>query len=61
MNDKAKKTVADLQVQSMMFDMVVDWETLTLVPKTKDETPFWIKKWKEKESGSDRQPEDYEG
>lgn len=55
------KTYDDLQVQAMMFDMSVDIETLTLVPKQVDNTPVWIKNWREKEHESDRKPEDYEG
>jgi hypothetical protein len=46
--------VSDLQVQAMVFDMDIDWETLTLTPKTDYIEPFWITRWKEKEHGSDR-------
>lgn len=60
MNEAGFKLVNDLKIQSMMFDMAVDWETLTLVPVVKDETPFWIKNWKEKQANGDRQPNDYE-
>lgn len=50
------KKIDDLRVQAMLFDMDIDWETASLVPKTKDETPFWIKKWKEKQYGADYDP-----
>lgn len=36
-----------------MFDMEIDWETLTLTPKVKDTTPIWIKRWQEKQAESD--------
>lgn len=56
------KAVADLTIQSMMFDMDIDWETLSLIQKKpKIEEPFWLRKWKEKMHGADRQPRDYEG
>lgn len=50
---RATKKVANLKVQAMMFDMDVDWETLTLVAKHKDTTPTWIKRWQEKQAESD--------
>lgn len=58
---EVSKTVADLLVQAMMFDMGIDWETGLLVPKQQDNTPFWLKRWKENQQGGDRQPGDYEG
>ena len=62
MKTEGHEVVDDLRVQAMMFDMEVDWETLTLVPKSEEEDqPIWLKKWKEKEHNGDRQPEDYQG
>ena len=52
---------ADLSVQAMMFDMDVDIEAVSLVPKRTDNVPIWIKRWREKEKGADRTPQDYEG
>lgn len=43
----------DLTVQSMIFDMDIDYETLTLQPKSDYQEPFWLTRWKEKESGKD--------
>lgn len=43
----------DLLIQAMMFDMDIDFETVSIVPKIKDTTPVWVKKWKEKENGKD--------
>ncbi len=43
----------DLQVQSMLFDMEIDYETLTLQPKSDYKEPFWLTNWKEKERGKD--------
>lgn len=58
---KDQARIADLKVQAMLFDLNVDIETLTLEPKRTDQVPIWIKRWREKEAGSDRNPEDYEG
>lgn len=56
-----KSVLDDLKIQAMLFNMDIDIETLSLEPKLKDETPVWLKRWKEKESGGDRQPNDYQG
>lgn len=48
-----KARVDDLKIQAMMFDMDIDWEAASLMPKRKDETPFWVKRWQEKQAGSD--------
>lgn len=45
--------IADLEVQSMIFDMSIDFETLTLTPKLNYKEPFWLTKWKEKIHGAD--------
>lgn len=50
---EAKRKLADLKVQAMMFDMDIDIETWSLVPKVKSEQPFWITRWREKEANSD--------
>lgn len=55
------KVLADLRIQAIVFDMEVDIETATLTPKRTKLIPIWIKKWREKERGGDRHPEDYEG
>lgn len=51
--ERAVAEYDDLQVQAMMFDMDIDIETWSLVPKRKDETPQWLKNWKEKMSNAD--------
>lgn len=62
MNKAFETKYNDLLVQSMLFDMDIDIETLTLTPKaSQDETPVWLTRWKEKEHGGDRQPSDYQG
>ncbi len=48
------KTVNDIKIQAMMFDMDIDWEMLQLIPKVKIETPFWIVRWQEKMTGGDQ-------
>lgn len=53
MNTRELKIINDLKIQSMLFDMEIDWEALTLVPKVKDTTPIWIKRWQEKQAESD--------
>lgn len=52
----------DLRLKAMLFDMDIDIETWSLMPKSEEEQqPVWLKKWKEKEHNGDRQPEDYQG
>lgn len=43
----------DLKIQAMMFNMDVDIEALSLVPKHKDSTPIWVKRHQEKLAESD--------
>lgn len=45
--------VADLKVKALIFDMDVDIETLTLVPKSTYKEPSWIARWKEKQHDED--------
>lgn len=40
--------LADLKVQAMMFDMDIDIEALSLEPKRSDNTPIWVRRWREK-------------
>lgn len=47
------EAIADLQIKAMMFDMDIDIETWSLVPKNKYVEPIWITRWKEKEHGVD--------
>lgn len=61
LDTQQQKTLADLTIQAMLFDMGIDLETASLTPKVKDPTPIWIRKWRDKEAGGDRQPNDYEG
>ena len=58
---KLVKKVADLKIQSMMFDMDIDYETLSLVPKIEYREPKWLSSWKEKVAQGDRQNADYPG
>lgn len=51
---------ADLQIQAIMFDMDIDIETWTLIPKETYREPFWLTGWKEKIEQSDNRPEDEE-
>lgn len=44
---------ADLQVQAMIFDMGIDVETMSLVPKSDYKEPFWLTNWKERQHGAD--------
>lgn len=53
--------LADLTVQAAMFEMDIDIETMSLTPKKSYSLPIWIKRWRNKEQGSDRTPQDYEG
>ena len=54
------KRLDELRVQAMMFDMDIDYETLSLMPKHKDTTPIWLKIWKEKVDASDSRLYDFE-
>lgn len=47
------KVVEELQAQAKMFDMEVDWELLTLVPKSTYQDKVWIVNWKNKRDQSD--------
>ncbi len=47
------EVINDLKIQAMMFDLSIDWESLELVPVVKDQTPVWIKKWRNKFEESD--------
>lgn len=49
----AEKKLADLTIQSMLFDMDIDLETATLVPKTVTKEQSWLTKWKNKRSDAD--------
>jgi hypothetical protein len=51
------KKYADLQIQAMLFNMDIDIETWSLVPKDNFKHPVWIEKWREKQDNSDYQPD----
>lgn len=54
MDAQAIKVLANIQVQAMMFDMDIDYETLALVPKKKVvEDPFWLVKFKDQRANAD--------
>lgn len=50
---KVHEAYADQQVQAMIFDMDVDIETLSLIPKSTYKEPAWLSRWKEKQNGAD--------
>lgn len=57
MTKQMTKTLADLRVQAMLFDMAVDLEAATLVPKPAL-SPKWLTRWKDKiNDDSDNLPE----
>lgn len=56
MTKELEKKIADLIIQAMIFDMDIDYETLTLTEKQKDDTPIWLKQWNEKRSQADNDP-----
>jgi len=57
---KTKVTYADLQIQAMMFDMDIDIETWSLVPKQKKINKPWLDRWMNKFHEADNLPEDPE-
>jgi hypothetical protein len=48
-----RKTHAELIIQSMLFDMDIDWETASLMPKSDYKEAVWLTRWKEKQSNAD--------
>lgn len=46
--EKLAKQIAELTLQAEIFDLDIDWETLTLVPRDNYVEPFWLTRWKEK-------------
>lgn len=52
-NELAQKKYADLKIQAMMFDMDIDIETWSLVPKAESTKPTWLTRWLDKQAESD--------
>lgn len=48
------KALAELKIQAMMFDMDIDIETWSLVPKSTYIKQKWLEDWKDKVANSDR-------
>lgn len=48
----------DLLLQSLMFDMDIDWETAQLIPKKDNTDPQWLIAYRERMKHSDKQ-QDY--
>lgn len=53
LNQEHRRAYAALQVQAILFDMDIDIETWTLVPKSTYKEAVWITRWKEKQNDSD--------
>ena len=51
--DELLSRVADLQIQAMMFDMDIDYETLSLTERIKYNQPIWLQRYKTKLDESD--------
>lgn len=52
-----QKAIADIKVRAMMFDMDIDWETASLIPKRKQtQEPQWLINFKNKREQSDNDP-----
>lgn len=51
--DELLSKVADLQIQAMMFDMDIDYETLSLTERIKYNQPIWLQRYKTKLDESD--------
>lgn len=58
--NKTKVTYADLQIQAMMFDMDIDIETWSLVPKKTTKSQPWLERWMNRFHEADNLPEDPE-
>lgn len=55
--ERISAKLADLRVQSMMFDMDIDIETWSIVEKSEDKEAYWLTKWKEKQEKGDKKHE----
>lgn len=54
------KTLADLKIQALIFDMDIDIETLSLMPKSTSVEPAWLTQWKNRFGDGDNDPSDPE-
>lgn len=45
--------IADLKIQAMLFDMDIDYETMSLVPKQTYKEAVWLTRWKDKQADAD--------
>lgn len=53
-NDIVRAALANVQLQAIMFDMDIDYETLALVPKKKVvEEPYWLVRFKDQRANAD--------
>lgn len=43
----------DLRSKAELFDMEVDYETLTLTPKPLQQPPTWLERWIERQNQGD--------
>lgn len=53
LSERDQEYLADLKVQAMLFDLVIDWDTLELVPKQVDETPAWAQRYRDSRGEAD--------
>lgn len=51
--DNFLKVYADLKIQSMLFDMNIDIETMSLTETVKHEKKPWLDRWKDKMNQAD--------
>lgn len=54
--NQVKGAYADLEIQAMIFDMAIDIETWSPVPKRQNGLPAWIGRWRAKEAQADQDP-----
>jgi len=47
------KPLHDLEVQAMLFDMDIDYEAWTLLPKNTFKHPVWLQVWRSKQEDAD--------
>lgn len=53
--------VDDLEVQGMIFDGDIDYETLEIIPKRSKKNRTWLDDYKDRMHESDRTNADYQG
>lgn len=60
-DQQVQAKLADLKIQAMIFDMDIDIETWSLIPKSDYKEPYWLSRWKAKQEERDYMDIDDQG